>query len=380
MASAAQSYVHLTRLLRVAPGAVANVEPAADTGPGELDWQQILQLADKEHMTGTLAAVLQGRNMLEMVPKQFRAALERRHLMSRELNKRIRRQAEETVRILNDLGCTPMMLKGGLHLFEASPEMLGARFLRDLDILVPESSIDSCIQGLREAGYVPEGEDEDWTYHYRPMRHPKHMLAIELHIRPGEQRSFLTPEEAWSQAVQVGSPDLKVLALGPAHRIAHNVFHSEVQDYGYLLGSICLRQLYDLANICARYESGIDWQDIAGRMERHGMSRMFRARMYMACELLGAPRPPISVEGPRSRFHLARCLAQLRWPQLRKRAQRFVGTAGRVFKRHHIDLLYGCGPSGIRLQWCRARHLWNLIKRHRSTLRVRLNMYGQRFE
>lgn len=380
MNSIVQSYLHLTRSLRVDLDGVGGATGATEAAVEQADWKQILYLADREHVTGALATVLRHRNLLKAIPQPFRSGLERRQLVNTELNSRIKCQAEEAIRVLNAVGCTPMMLKGALYLFEAPPEKLGGRFLRDLDFVVPEDMIEACIRGLRASGYVPESEDAGWTYHYRPMHHPDHIVAIELHVRPGEQRNFLTNDAAWAEAVPVEAPGLKLVALGPTHRVAHNIFHSEIQDSGYLLGSVCLRQLYDLANICARFKYEIDWRDIAARMERQGMGPLFRARIHMAVELLGAPQPSVPVDGLRSRFHLARGLAQLRWPRLRGWAQKFAGVTGRVFRRHHLDLLYGCGTHGFNLQLFRAKHIWHLLKRHRRDIRTRLNMYGQEFE
>lgn len=376
MNEAARSCLLLTRVLRVDTDAV---DDAALTAEG-VDWPCLIRLADREHITTAFAAALNRRGLLDALPRPVRDALDRRHLMGTALNARIKHQAEEAVRILNAAGVTPMILKGALHLFEAPPEELGGRVLRDLDMVVPEHALDTSIRTLRDIGYLPEGEDEGWTYHYRPMHHPDHIVAIELHIRPGEQRNFLTIEEAWAEAIPVEAPGLQMVALGPTHRIAHNVFHSEIQDSGFVLGSVCLRQLYDLAKICVRFENAIDWQAIFARMERHGMGPLFRARMHLAVELFGTPRPAFAVDSLRSRLHLRRCLAQLRWPRFENRALWVAGVAGRILKRHHIDLLYGCGTTGLTLHLHRTRYAWQRMTRYRGDLWIRIAKHGQRLQ
>lgn len=379
MNSTAQTYLQLARLLRVDAGAGYTCAKGAGLAVDPNDWVNIVKAGDKEHMTGALAVAL-GHQENCQLPQHVRSALNRRLLMGTELNKRIKGQAEEAIRTFNAAGCTPMLLKGALYLFETPPEDLGGRFMRDIDLVVPKESIDTCVRSLRAIGYVPEGEGDDWTYHWRPMHHPDHIVAIELHVRPGEQRSFLTVDEAWSKAVHVNAPGLQMVSLAPTHRIAHNIFHSEIQDFGYVLGSICLRQLYDLAGICARFENEIDWQDVSARMQRHGMGGLFRARMHMATELLGSPRPPVRVNTLRARLHLKRCLIQLRWPNFRKQFQRLAASSGRVLKSHHIDLIYGCGTFGLNLQLHRMKHVWYLLNRHRKDLRRSFGMYGKRFE
>jgi hypothetical protein len=45
----------------------------------------------------------------------------------------------------------------------------------------------------------------------------------------------------------------------PTHRVIHNIVHAQLQDYGYDLGKISLRQLYECAMLCQRYHDQIDW-------------------------------------------------------------------------------------------------------------------------
>ena len=208
------------------------------------------------------------------------------------------------------------------------------------------------------------------------MHHKERFAPIELHIRPGEQRDFITVEEAWAGAVPVEAPGLKMVALSPAHRLMHNIFHSEVQDSGYAVGSVCLRQLSDLATISARYSDTLDWGAIGRSMRRHRMDHVFRARMRLAVELLGAPCPGVRIAGLRPRLHLEHCLLELRSPRLAGLTRWFAGVAGPL-KRHHLDLLYHCGTGGLSLQVHRARHIGRLLIRHRTGLMSRVAKRGQ---
>lgn len=374
-----RAFLVLARVLRVDADEGDDARLRRELQSGELDWSCLLRLADREYATTTLAAALSRRRLLECLPEPVRGALQRRHLMGAAVNQRIRRQTEEAAAILNAEGCTPVVLKGGLHLFEAPAEEIGARVLRDLDLMVPADRLDACIAALRRAGYVPEGEHEGWTYHYRPLHHPDHLVPIELHVQPGEQRRFMSPEEAWREAVPLPAGTLSMLALGPTHRVAHNVFHSEVQDAGYALGEVWLRQLHDLALICRRFEDAIDWQALVARMRQHGLEPAFRARMHLASELLGAPLAGLATGSWRCRLHLRRCLAQQRWPALADRMRWMAGVLGPV-RAHHIDLIYGSGTHGLRLHAQRARHAGRLLRKHRGALRARVAARGRNLE
>lgn len=375
----ALKFLLISRALRLDSDGEDNAVLAKELVANDLDWKGILELADHEHMTGAFTAALSRRGLDTSLPRPIRAALNRRYLMATEINTRIKSQIEEVVGTLNAVGFSPLLLKGALYLCEASPSELADRVLRDLDLIVPADGLEECVEALRAKGYVPYGQDERWTYHYRPLFHPKQVVGVELHIRPGEQRHFMGIEEAWESAVPIDLPGLKAMALDPNHRIAHNVFHSEVQDFGYTLGALCLRQLYDLARICRRYETEIDWQTISTRMERHGMAALFRARVYQAVQLLGAPRPSITVDGLSSRLHLSRCLVQLRWPGVVRQIRWLAGVAG-PFTSRHLDLMYGCGTKGFTMQTQRVKHAWALLRSHRGHLKVRMAEHGQRLQ
>jgi len=349
---------------------------AADLSASDLDWPHLLRLADEEHVTAALTVSLRRRGLFDELPRTVRDALHRRYLMGHEINTRIKRQAEEAIGLLNAVGITPMMLKGGLYLFEAPPEALGGRVLRDLDMVIPNDALETCVAVLRDAGYVPEGEHDSWTYQYRPLHHKDKIVPIELHIRPGEQRHLITIEEAWEQTVPVEAGGLRMVALAPAHRVMHNIFHSEVQDAGFVLGAVCLRQLIDLATTCARFSDTLDWRSIERRMEQYGMGGLLRARMHLAVELLGAPIPPIAVDGLRSRLHLRHCLRQQRSPRMAYLARWIAGVAGPL-KRHHLDLIYGCGTSGFRLHSHRVKHIAKLLLKYRSGIWNKMTKSGR---
>lgn len=371
-----RTFALMTSALRVDTGAADDETLAAGLATPDLEWTYLLRMADQEHITGALTVSLRRRGLFDDLPRAGRDALHRRYFMGTEINTRIKSQAEEAVRLLNSAGCTPMLLKGGLYLFETPPEALGGRVLRDLDMVVPGDALEACVGVLREAGYVPEGEHDSWTYHYRPLHHKDEIVAIELHIRAGEQRNFITVEEAWAEAVPIEAAGLKMVALAPAHRVMHNIFHSEIQDAGSALGAVCLRQLCDLAAICVGFTESLDWRSIESRMERHGMGRLFRARMHLAVQLLGAPAPDITIDGLRSRLHLRHCLIKQRSPRLTYLTRWIAGIAG-PFKRYHLDLLYGCGTSGFNLQAHRVKHFWKLLIRYRSGIWNRLAKHGR---
>ena len=372
-----QTFSIVTRALIVDPTADDDAALAADLADPGLDWSHLLRLADQEHVTGAFAVALRRRKLFDGLPKPAQKALRRRLFMGQEFNERIKSEAEEVVGLLNSVGCTPMILKGGLFLFETAADGLGGRVLRDLDMVVPHTDLDACVDVMQQAGYEPEDAEERWTYHYCPLHHPNRMVPVELHIQAGEQRHFINAEHAWAHAVPVDAEGLKMVALSPEHRVMHNIFNSEIQDTGFLLGEVCLRQLIDLAAICVRYDAVLDWQAIDAHLQAHGMGRAFRARLLLVRELLGAPVPEdLSSNTLSGRFHLKHCMIQQNSPRLTYMTRWIAGITAPL-KPHHLDLTYGCGTRGLSLQAHRVKHIFRVMRQHRGGFRESLAKYGQ---
>jgi hypothetical protein len=322
------------------------------------DWDTVLELAEEEMVLPALGVSARAARVPAAGPAASR--LERAARFGALRNARIRDQAGEAIAAINQVGVVPLLLKGGLRLYQ--PGDLAGRFLRDVDLVVRPESFDAALAALRTLGYRPDDEVEGWTYHFRPLHHRDRLVPIELHVQIGEQRTFLPPEEAWESAEPVPHDGLEMLALSPTHRVAHNVFHSEIMDRGHSLALVWLRQLLDLADLMRSYPASIDWPWVATRMGSVGGRAALEARLWLAERLLGATAPGIRdpVLGER---HLRRCMRRVRRPALRRLALTWAGST-QSFKRHHIDLVYRSGPGALELNVGRGRQAWRLARKH----------------
>ncbi len=351
------------------PAAVATLR--GDMEAGGIAWEAVVRIAHPEMLSPALCGALAAKGLLDAVPEGIRNSLQRRLTINGVRNERIKQQASEIVATLNRTGIEPIILKGGLHFFEAPPADLGTRMMWDLDFVVPENELDRAVDGLCAIGYQIDQEGENWTYHYRPLFHPEAILPIDVHRYVGEQKDVLPPMEAWREAVPVSAGDLRLRALCPTHRVFHNIFHSQVQDRGHELGIIYPRQLYALAAMCTDHASAIDWDAVRRRMDGHGLGPHLRARMYQAARLFDVPLPRALSPTPGARFHHRRCLVQLRWSWLMRLVHEWAG-ATHPFKRHAIDFIYGCGTNPIKVNAYRVRHAWYLLRKYRGRIRSKI--------
>ncbi len=352
------------------PGAVARLRqslPRDDAG-----WTGLIDAAGKAGLAPALWLSLSRKGLIGTLPVPLQGALQRRHRMNLLRNERIRAQGLDVVGICERLGVTPTLLKGGVALFEMPADQIGRRFMWDLDFLLPADAIEPVAQAMLASGYkLTEEPNDDWVYTYPAMRREGDVSDVELHHRVGQQRSLLSAATALREA-QAIALEPRLRSLSPTHRVWHNIFHSQVQDQGHALGLIRARQLVDLEHICRTHAGDIDWPALERMMRTAGMDGVLRARLLQAHELLGLPWPLESPPGIAARIHHRHAIALLTSPRTMALTQSLRALAA-PFKKHHIDLIYGCGiRNPFKLALARLRHARVIAARHRGSLLGRL--------
>jgi hypothetical protein len=98
-------------------------------------------------------------------------------------NQRIKRQILSIIRSLNLIGIYPLLLKGSISLFVDTYDDPGARYIGDLDILVPPDCAEDGWNTLRTIGYSPLEIDFDYSnhHHLRPLYLPTEVARVEIH-------------------------------------------------------------------------------------------------------------------------------------------------------------------------------------------------------
>ncbi|MEN3974477.1 nucleotidyltransferase family protein [Emcibacter sp. SYSU 3D8] len=343
--------------------------PRLDDAAG---WAGLVQTADADMLAPALRLALARKGLDDAMPAQVRAQLHRRYTMNALLNERIREDALHVTALCERLGIAPVVLKGGAYLFEAPPEMLGGRSMRDLDFLLPADQVDTVVDAMLDQGYMVKDEaDDDTTYTHPALQRPGGVVAVELHHRVGQQRSLLSADMAWRD-IRTLQTEPRLRVLSPTHRVWHNIFHSQVQDQGHSTGLIWLRQLADLVDICRRHGESIDWAALDQMMTDAGMDGVMRARLLQAERLLGLPWPLRAPPGPAARLRLHRASLLLKAPRTMAVTRMWAALMA-PFKLHRMDLLYHCGTGHpVKLAKARLRHIRQVARKYRGNLLGRL--------
>ena len=363
-------FLTLCRCLALESGSPPpGVVPASNDVAG---WMAVVQTADADMLAPALWLALGRKGMEHLVPAQIRGLLHRRYTMNALLNERIRDEALHVAGLCEQLGVSPVILKGGAYLFEAGTGAIGGRAMRDLDFLLPADAVPDVAEAMLAEGYrIKEAADDDWTYTHPGLQRPGAVVAVELHHRVGQQRALLHADMAWRDVRPlVAEPRLRVLS--PTHRVWHNIFHSQVQDQGHPTGLIWLRQLVDLVQICDRHGPDIDWAALDQLMRAAGMGGVLRTRLYQAHRLLGLPWPLPTSAGLAARLRYRRAIWLLAAPRAMA-ATRLWAALTAPFKAQHIDLIYDCGTRNpFKLAAARLRHVGLISRRYRGNLLGRL--------
>lgn len=340
-------------------------------------WPELVALANRELLAPALWVALCDKGLTGELPAANADYLRRARAVNAVRNTRMASELDGVIRVLNDAGIEPVLLKGAVDLVAPRYSDPAARVLRDLDLLVPRSQCPDALAALAGAGYRPK---KDWleSYFYELSR-PAAMAPIDLQWYVSAQRDVLPPEDAYGTAMTMAQGAARFRILSPEHQVVHNVLHSELQDRGSQSRFVWLRQLLDLVAICRHTGQGLDWGQVRDCFARRGVEHVLVARLFMAHRLLGLAMPAGMDPTPAARAHLRRALARLDRP--RTLAARSVwATISSQFDPRLIDLIYGSGKSRLRLGRDRFRHGLRLLGQHGLNFGSAIRNQGTKYQ
>lgn len=214
------------------------------------DPQQIVQIATYAYVHVAVATAFDHAPELgDAVPEDLVIYFREMQAANRRRNAEILGQLGSVGAVLAAEGVEGVVLKGGAELLDPVFPDPAARFLSDLDILVPEADIGRAVARLGETGAVSsEISDIDAPdhHHVAPLGHPDWPVPVELHRRLGQGRwrDLLAADAVVAAARPSGVPGL---ALPSArHRLAHAVQHAQLQPPRYRDGLLSLRDMMEL--------------------------------------------------------------------------------------------------------------------------------------
>jgi hypothetical protein len=280
----------------------------------DLNWEGMIPLAREERILPALNARIRETGISALVPAEianFFSAVEELNL---ERNRAILTELATVAALLNEAGIEPVLLKGAAYLVAGVYVNPAARYLMDVDLLIPEPQMSTGIEALIQNGFEWDRSDQlgRFRHHHPPLRRAG-SVPFELHhsLGMGRCKSLLPASDVLERSVPYEFNGTRVRVPSPDHLMTHLIMHSQVQHpYNERIWPP-LRAMYDLVLMQRRLGSDIDWRGIQHRFRKAGQSGVLAMHLLQVRDVLGAETPfPIRLTG----------LTYLRW--LRRRLLR----------------------------------------------------------
>lgn len=273
------------------PGSAATGESPAVLLEGPLEWGKLYGLALRERAAGPLWTLL--GDHAEDLPEEFSRSLEQAAAIERLRQLQLERRLEASLRVLEEAGVTPMLLKGAA-LVQTCYADVRERPMGDLDLLVEPSEAVTARDALVAADWTWDrerfpAEMYDRHYHLPPLEDARGSgIGLELHTGlfvPGHPLDF-GPDDLRSraEAMDVGGHT----ALLP-HPVDHLVYLCLHFAWSHALGSAAWRTLRDALRLVRSPE--FDWGSFVSAVEDAGASPSAYWTLRLGRDLAGGGAP-----------------------------------------------------------------------------------------
>lgn len=229
----------------------------------ECQWDAIIQEANRHLVAPALYACFRDRGLLGSIPTEVENYLGFLHGLNEERNRRLKRQAIETLSVLNQAGIEPLLIKGSALLMIIPEHRLGTRMITDLDIVVDKDAVETSVARLHRIGYQPLA-DNPGPHAYAKFWRPSDVGPVDLHLRPpGPAYLFADGQALRSATLEVLGARMKIPI--PAEWVTHLIVHDMLHDRGLRTGDVNLRRLLDCREI-EKIGYDIDWGMVRDRL------------------------------------------------------------------------------------------------------------------
>ncbi|MGA2882204.1 MAG: nucleotidyltransferase family protein [Bryobacteraceae bacterium] len=292
---------------------------AAEIASGHIDWTCVIKIASEQWMTLALYWELDEKGLLNVLPEGLLEYFEYLHEANRTRNHAILDHTACIAVSLNEIGVEPLLLKGACNLASGLYQDPAARYLYDIDILVPASRALECWHRLISAGYrAPLGQDrlEDMPDREWPALVREGCTGeLELH-RAVEWHHMQGSPSLYTRSDPVALPRGRARILDPTGRMIFTLAHAFVHHRVRFQAAPHLRDLYDATLLLRRHGAEIDWPRVIDAFESAGEIDAL-GRAFLMWRRLFLQSPPCEIDpSTGSSLYWPRCLLGVAMPQV----------------------------------------------------------------
>ena len=250
-------------------GGAPSEELRARVRTAGIAWERVLGLASAQFVLPAFAAALRDLDLIGSLDEGLGAFLLAVHAANLERNVELRDELAAAVGVLNRAGIEPVLLKGAIRLTDRLYPDDGWRMLRDLDLLVPETSLSDAIRALEEAGYASCGLDGE-------VRRRGGACQIDLHTAlfgGSQQAPLLQAAQVLDRSRRLALEDGRVRLPAVEHQLVHLIGHGQIRHCGHAIGRVDLRDRLEAAALVQWGRESVDWEAVWARFSAAGYRR-----------------------------------------------------------------------------------------------------------
>jgi hypothetical protein len=258
------------------------------------DWERLFAEASNEAVLPALYSRTRELDLHGSMPPSVLDFLSRVESLNAERTEAILFEVKLAIRLLNEIGIQPLLLKGVAYLAMGVYDIPAARYLADVDLLMTDGQIDQAAQVLMQNGFEVLENDPfaRFRHHHPPLMRPG-AVHFELHHRLTikDTSILLPPREIIESSVIVDLKGVQARVPSPEHMMTHLIVHSQLQHpYDERIWPP-LRAIYDLLLLQRRFGNEINWNRIEDRFRAAGHYHTFALHLMRVQDVLGFQLP-----------------------------------------------------------------------------------------
>lgn len=252
---------------------------------------ELIELANLNFMSFALYHALKQKQLLAYLQEYQAAYLKEFFDLNRQRNQHFLQELNKIVLEFNKLDIDVVLLKGAVALLDGWYEDMAERFLRDIDLLVPQDKAQQAFEHLLGLGYelvnpLDENLHELQTHQLAALHRKGSPLVVELHIAPItlKAKGMLTNEQVFRDKVLASADQLTKLVSAEVqaaqfympcaqHCLLIALAHTQIADNNRQNQRFFLRHGMDIERILNRY--GLANVDAVNHIfESHGFQNL----------------------------------------------------------------------------------------------------------
>ena len=212
-----------------------------------IEWDSVVKLSTKHYVLPALFINLKRAQFLKYIPSDLVNYMKFITEINRERNQKIILQSKKINFLLKKNGITPIFLKGTGGLIAGLYNDIAERMVGDIDFLIKNEDHKCAYEILLKNNYYqPNDLLENYPdhRHYPRLINKNNIAAVEIH------KELTIPKYRSEFNYKTFKNDIQFIngfsLLSFENKLSHSIISSQINDYGYELNNISLRNAYDV--------------------------------------------------------------------------------------------------------------------------------------